>query len=230
MKRFVKSKQEWTEIITVLLLTLIWNEFVYLGTRLFTKSWHHYDLTTAFDRLVPFVPWTVLIYLGCFIVWFISYLLCALQESEKRRRFFCAEVISKGVCLIFFLLMPTTNVRPEVVDKNFCGFLMNFVYWIDAPDNLFPSLHCLVSWFCWIGVRKRQDISSIYRCFTLITAIAVCVVTLTTKQHVIADVISGVLLAEVSYMLAGIPKVLSVYTKIVSWLMEFAPAKMRKEN
>lgn len=40
---------------------------------------------------------------------------------------------------------------------------MRFVYAVDAADNLFPSIHCLVSWFCYIGLRGRRDIPVWYR-------------------------------------------------------------------
>lgn len=45
---------------------------------------------------------------------------------------------------------------------------MRLLYWIDAADNLFPSIHCLVSWLCWIGVRRRRDIPYGYSFFHLL--------------------------------------------------------------
>lgn len=219
MKRLAKNKQDLTEIVVVLLLAFVWDEIVYCGSRLITTSWHHYDMTTPIDMLVPFMPWTILIYFGCFIIWGVNYYLCAAQDKGARDRFFCADVISKGIGLLFFILIPTTNTRPEIADQNIWGFLMTFLYKVDPADNLFPSFHCLVSWLCWIGVRKRKDIPPLYRHFTLAAAVAVCVSTLTTRQHVIADVISGILLAEISYLIAGIPKVCAVYSSAISRLI-----------
>lgn len=203
MKRFLKNKTERTEILIVLATTLIWNEAVYLGARQIAHSWHHYDMTTSIDRLVPFLPETVSIYLGCYLFWCINYFLCAAQEKPERDRFFCADVLAKSICFLLFLLIPTTNVRPEITGQTIWDTLMKLVYSIDAADNLFPSIHCLVSWLCWVGIRKRKDIPVIYRYFSLAMAIAVCISTLTTKQHVIADVIVGILLAELCYYFSG---------------------------
>ena len=172
-------------------------------------------MTTAIDKLVPFLPWTVSIYFGCYLFWCINYYLCAVQERPERDRFFCADTLSKGICFVLFLLIPATNIRPEIVGDTVWDILMKLLYQIDAADNLFPSIHCLVSWFCWIGVRKRKDIPVLYRYFSLAMAVAVCISTLTTRQHVIADVIGGVALAEVSYILAGYAKVRRYYSNSI---------------
>lgn len=191
------------EGLVALAVTVIWNESVYLGTKVITKDWYHFDMTLPVDDLVPFLPWTVSIYFGCFVVWGINYFLCALQEKETRDRFFLGDVLAKVGCLIGFLLLPSTNVRPEITEPGLWGFVMEFLYQIDSAENLFPSIHCLVSWMCWIGVRKDPHVPKAYRWFSLLMAVAVCISTLTTRQHVIVDVIGGVFLAEFCYWLAG---------------------------
>ena len=77
--------------------------------------------------------------------------------------------------------------------------LMRFLYSMDAADNLFPSIHCLVSWLCYIGIRGNKKVPQWIRTTFCICAIAVFISTLTTKQHVIYDVVAGVALVEVTY-------------------------------
>ena len=218
MKMILKNKPDFIETALVLGVAFLWNEAVYLGARHIAQSWYHYDMTTAIDKLVPFLPWTVSIYFGCYLFWCINYYLCAAQERPERDRFFCADALSKGVCFVLFLLIPATNIRPEIVGDTVWDILMKLLYQIDAADNLFPSIHCLVSWFCWIGVRKRKDIPVLYRYFSLAMAVAVCISTLTTRQHVIADVVCGVALAEVCYILSGYTKVRGYYSTGISFI------------
>ena len=170
------------------------------------------------------MPWTIIIYLGCYIFWCINYYLCALQPKEERDRFFCADALAKGICFLFFLLIPTTNIRPIIVGETIWDTLMKLLYRIDAADNLFPSIHCLVSWFCWIGIRKRKDIPHIYRYFSLIAAITVCISTLTTRQHVVFDVLGGIFLAELCYYLSGFSKLRTIYAFISSSLTKLLKA------
>ena len=81
--------------------------------------------------------------------------------------------------------------------------LMRLLYRIDEADNLFPSIHCLVSWICYIGIRGNKKVPLAFRVFSCIMALAVCISTLTTKQHVIYDVVAGIALAEAGYFILG---------------------------
>lgn len=229
MKRQIEIKKDFTEICLAPLFALVWNQTVYNGAKLIAQSWYHYDMTTPLDALVPFVPWTVVIYFSCFLHWAATYVLCARQDAAERDRFFCADVLAKAVCLVFFLAIPTTNVRPEILEENIWGAGMKFLYQIDDADNLFPSIHCAVSWFCWIGVRGRKNIPFLYRMFSFVAAVAVCIATLTTRQHVLADVIGGVALAEICYIAAGYPKVRGLYSTFLAWLTEKVKSWKRKK-
>ena len=81
-----------------------------------------------------------------------------------------------------------------------------FLYMADAPTNLLPSLHCLLSTMCWIGVRGNRRIPRWKKIFFLTAAVLVYVSTLLVKQHVIVDVFAGILLAEAAmYAVRFIP-------------------------
>jgi membrane-associated phospholipid phosphatase len=201
---------------SVLLLTaaLVWNSIAYYGTRLLTQNRPHYNMELALDRLIPFVPWTVSIYFACYLFWAVNYILCARQEKALAYHFFSADFLAKDVCLLCFLFLPTTNIRPAVAAQGFWNGVMTFLYQSDAADNLFPSIHCLTSWFCYIGVRGRSEIPRWYRRFSFWMAIAVFISTLTTKQHVLVDVAGGVLLAEGSWWAAGHTRFSTAYGAI----------------
>lgn len=218
MKLNLKKKPEFIEIILLCALALFWNEVAYLGGRWIAQGWYHYDLTLSIDAFVPFLPWTISIYFGCYLFWAINYYLCAKQPEAERYRFFCADVLGKVVCFLVFLLLPTTNVRPEITGNGLWDMGMKLLYWIDAADNLFPSIHCFNSWLCWAGVRKNKAVPAVYRWLSLVFAVAVCISTLTTRQHVIVDVISGIFLAEVCYCIAGLEKVRNIYGSFISWI------------
>ncbi|MDO4298478.1 MAG: phosphatase PAP2 family protein [Lachnospiraceae bacterium] len=187
------------------------NTLVYAGTKLIAGDWHHYNLETPLDLMIPFVPWTIVIYFGCYIFWVVNYILSVRQDRESAYRFLSADFLAKCICFFCFLLLPTTNTRPGVGEQGIWNFLMRFLYQVDSADNLFPSIHCLTSWMCYIGIRGRKNIPSGYRCFSCLMAIAVFVSTLTTKQHVLVDVAGGVLLAEFCYRIAGRTRLANVY-------------------
>ncbi len=178
------------------------NFLVYSMIAPMTDSWKHYDLTTAFDRAVPVIPEFVIIYLGCYIFWVVNYILIAAQGKEYCYRFATADIMARIPCCLFFLILPTTNVRPMLTDGGICAAILQFVYDMDAPTRLFPSIHCLVSWFCYIGIRRRENIPKWYQIFSCIFALLVCASTQFTKQHYIVDVFGGIIIAEVTYYIS----------------------------
>lgn len=180
---------------------LLWNQLVYWGGAALAETRHHYQFSTALDRAIPLIPWTVCIYFGCYAFWALHYCLCA-AVPLRARRFFTADFIAKGVCFVFFVGLPTTMARPAVQGLNVWESLVRALYILDAPVNLFPSIHCLNSWLCWASARDIPAFSHGYKAFALCAAVAVCVSTLTLRQHVLLDVAGGILLAEVCWRLA----------------------------
>ena len=195
----------WVKLYSVIPLIVMfgWNSLIYFGTAQITKGWSHYDLTTRVDQGIPFVPEFVYIYLGCYVFWIVNYILIGHLGKEHFYRFVAAEMPTRIVCGLFFWLFPTTNVRPEVTVTSLSTFLMNILYQADLPSNLFPSIHCLVSWFCFIGIRGQKKIPKWYRVFSCGFALLVCASTQFTKQHYLIDIAGGVLLAEISYYLSN---------------------------
>lgn len=186
----------------LLLVAVSYNFFVYNVSRLIAGGWYHYDFTTSLDEKIPFVPWMIVIYFGCYIFWIVNYIFAVRYDRADAKRFFMAHMIGETVCFLAFVFLPTTMARPELTGDSFWHAVCGFLYNIDASDNLLPSIHCFVSWLCYIGVRKNKKIPAWYRIFSLVFALAVCVSTVTLKQHVLIDVFAGVALSEVSYLLA----------------------------
>lgn len=204
-----------------LIFGFIFNNVIYFVTSRITYP-KLYDLSIPLDERVPFVPAFILVYFGCYLFWAVNYILIARQGREHAFRFFVADVMSRLVCLLFFLVLPSTVARPEVAGDGICSGLVRLLYDIDPSINLFPSIHCLVSWFCFIGIRSRKNIPLWYRAFSCIVAVGVFISTVTLRQHVIVDIISGVLLAEIMYAVSWhvdfYLKYQRFFDKITNWI------------
>lgn len=195
----------WIKPDTVLPLLgcFLFNCLIYWGTMRLTRGRYHYDFTTGLDERIPLVPWTILIYLGCYLFWIVNYVLIGHQEKEKFYRFVTADLLSRLICGIFFLLVPTTNVRPALPADSVFTPAMRWLWSVDKPANLFPSIHCLVSWLCFVGIRKCREIPRWYRVFSCLAAVAVFISTQTTKQHYLVDVIGAVMIGEGCFFIAN---------------------------
>lgn len=211
--------------------TLGMNAIAYYGSRMIAGSWHHYDMTTWLDRKVPVMPWTILIYFGCYALWVTNYILGCRQDREKAFQFISADFFAKIICMVCFLVLPTTNIRPCIAGNGVFEQLLLFLYRIDAADNLFPSIHCLTSWFSYLAVRENPRVPKWYKHYSLLFAILVCLSTLTTAQHVIADVIAGVALAQFSYIFVGKSGFAKWYQNILERISrEGSPRECGKED
>ena len=73
---------------------------------------------------------------------------------------------------------------------------------MDDPTELFPSIHCLESWLCYIGVRGQKKAPEWYRSFACVFAVMVFASTQFTKQHYLVDMAGALLIAEGCWFLA----------------------------
>lgn len=199
-----RSKSQDTLCCSFLLLiqAAIVNWVAYLGGRTISHHLSHRCFATWIDGMIPVLPWTILIYWGGTVFWAVNYFLGANHKSNGRSRMIMAHVIGEAVCFLVFVLLPTTMSRPEITGTTLSDQLLKLTYRLDRPDNLLPSIHCFVSWLCWVEARKNPRIQRGYQHLSLLMAIAVCVSTLTVKQHVLADAVAGIAIAEGSYYFA----------------------------
>ena len=213
MKRHAQSASLRTRLENLLpqrvrreLLILLAGQIVsYFGAKFLIRSRVHICMALPLDLRIPLIPWTVVIYFGCFLFWAWNYALILRSEPDAyfRSRFFRAELLGKLICFFCYVILPTTLPRIENTGRDVFSIILRMLYTVDAPDCLFPSMHCFVSWMCVIGLRRKPEFSRVYRAVSVIAAVLVFAATLTTRQHVIADVVSGVVLAELCWLLSG---------------------------
>ena len=223
MERIYKilPKYAFIPIISCLLL----NSITYFGSRIFTTGMHHYDISIAIDRMLPFVTPMVSVYVLAYVTWILGFIIIG-RESKKLCYEVCsaemigdistyiteqgepafrekeAEMIAKLICLVCFIIMPTTLTRPEITGTGFWNWLTSLIYSTDAADNLFPSIHCLESWILFRGVMRCEKQGTAMKIFMFVSAILVFASTVLIKQHVVIDIIGGVLVVEIGLFLA----------------------------
>lgn len=88
--------------IVPLLLALLWNSLAYNGARWIASGRYHYNIETVLDERIPFIPWTLVIYFGCYLFWGINYILIA---GRKKRVYitFLQQMQYPGLSVSVFL-------------------------------------------------------------------------------------------------------------------------------
>lgn len=162
----------------------------------------------------------------CDLFWMLSVLDCQLYFDISKKQRVCIPLFYRGLSVanrVFGLFCAVSDHACTTRGGGqwtFCAAI-RFLYKVDAPTNLFPSIHCLVSWFCFIGIAKDNTIPHWYRLVSFFFAIAVFVSTLTTRQHVILDVAGGVVLAQICYWISQKTSFWKVFEKTFDHLNGF---------
>lgn len=195
-------------------LALFFNCFTYFVLPLLLGNAKHYDLSFALDYVIPFMPVFIIAYFGAYIQWVFSYLYHCRQSRDICYHIVSADLIAKIICFVFFLVLPTTIVRPEVTGNGIFDDLARLLYKIDKPVNLFPSIHCLESWICFRGAFKVKNVSKVYIAVQCVFTLFVCASTVFLKQHFFVDIIGGIAAVEIGWFISKRFKVWHLFRKI----------------
>lgn len=186
-----------------ILIALIFNCAVFWLTRPITAGLRHYDLSLPIDSALPLIPAFVVIYVLAFFQWLVGYVLICRDSRERCYRVMSGEIVSKTVCLVFFLVLPTSMTRPEITGSDIFSRMLSIVYALDTPDNLFPSIHIIESWLCFRGSIGAKSLSRGYKASMLLFTLLVTASVVLVKQHLVVDIISGVAVAELGQLIAA---------------------------
>lgn len=176
----------------------------YSGTRLINSNMNTFDLSISFiDNNIPFVNWFIIFYIACYPWWYLGPLLVLKYERVKYYEYIVSAVIGYIIGGIFYIALPTEIVRPVIENDNIFNVLVNFIYSTDIPaNNLFPSFHCFISWNVYLSIRGNKKVPTYYRIGYLVFALFVCASTVFVKQHFFVDILAGIGLAELTFLIA----------------------------
>lgn len=183
----------------------VFDFLLYFFTSFLAKGTERGSLALPFDAEIPLVEEFIIVYFGCYLFWFGGLFFMACTDSERFFGFFARTLVSLLIAFSFFTFLPLEMARPEVTEQGFFADAVRFLYKIDEPYNLFPSLHCFFNWIIYIQIRGKKQYPLALRLFSCLFSLAVFASTLFTRQHYFLDVVAGVFLAEVSVLILKTP-------------------------
>ncbi|MBQ1988431.1 MAG: phosphatase PAP2 family protein [Clostridia bacterium] len=181
----------------MLICFLTFNMLTYYGPRLIVGGFEKYDLSTPLDAIIPLRTEWIIVYVVAYLQWAIGLIAAAKERRELCYRILGGELIAKFLCLLCFLLLPATISRPEINGNAPWDQLTRLIYSADAPDNLFPSIHCLESYICFRGATLSEKLPRSYTWVTGIFSVMVFASTVLVKQHFVLDIFAGIAVGEI---------------------------------
>lgn len=163
----------------------------------------YFLIHSPLDDYIPFVEYFVIPYLLWFL--FIAAGSFYLFFTDKKEFLRMAAFLIAGmtVFLIICTVYPNgLNLRPaEFPRENIFTDLVRYVYSVDTPTNVLPSMHVFNSIGLCIGLtrtaslKNRPKIRLGIQLFTL----SIILSTVFLKQHSVTDVIAGIVLSGILY-------------------------------
>ncbi len=181
-----------------MLAMLVLNCLVFYGTRLLNRNWEHISVTTGLDALIPVIPAAVTVYVFAYITWLVGYSVIARDGKSLCYEVFSGELIAKLLTMVCFLVIPTIMERPEIPGDDVFSRMLRLIYYLDTPDNLFPSVHCLENWFVFRGVLRCKKAGSGWKIAAGVAMVLVFASTVLVKQHVVLDIVGAIAIGEVA--------------------------------
>ncbi len=157
----------------------------------------------AIDQYIPFVE----IFIIPYLLWF-AYMLAAglyfmFCEKESFVRMMCFGMIGMTIFLLVSWLYPNgLELRPEVFTRdNIFIRLTQFIYGMDTPTNVLPSIHVFnsVGICITIGYSEKLRDKKWVRNGAKVLTVLIVLSTMFVKQHSIVDVLLALFLSYISY-------------------------------
>jgi membrane-associated phospholipid phosphatase len=167
-----------------------------LGTNLIYEALNHGPnrifLRTPLDQALPVVPVFAVPYVSLIPFIGVSLLLMLLFAGRVYRSAALSMILVWLVSYAFFFFLQSFVERPPVDGSDVFSAMVRSIYAADRPYNDFPSLHTSLSTIVaihWWHIDRRVGLP-VAAWTALIVASTVLV-----KQHYLADVVAGLLLA-----------------------------------
>lgn len=141
----------------------------------------------AWERHIPFLPWTIVPYWVIDLLYGISLLLCRTRRELDTHalRLLTAQVVAVSV----FLLFPLRFSFERLPVEGAFGWLFDVLATFDKPFNQLPSLHIALLVLLWVVYLRALPRALHWPLHALFALIGVSV--LTTWQHHFVDVPTG---------------------------------------
>ena len=162
------------------------------------------------DDLFPVIPVFSVIYLFSYVFWLCGPMAVSLTKKRNFVNYITGLSLAYLIGFLCFIFVPTYMDRVKEglmqygTQPGLFNSLLRTIYAADGAEkafNLIPSYHCLISTYCYLGVRKQPEISKGFRIYSFVMMWLIILSTLFTKQHYIIDCITGIGIAVGCYIL-----------------------------
>lgn len=170
-----------------------------------TKNYHIIHM--PLDDIIPFCEYFVVPYFLWFL--FIAAAVIYFGVFNDSLKEYYQLIFNLGIGMTLFLVISYIypngqDLRPETfANDNIFTQMVQYLYSIDTPTNVFPSIHVYNSVAVAIAFMTCQKLQkhTVIRYGSVVLAVSIVLATMFLKQHSVSDVCCALVMNVGSYML-----------------------------
>ncbi len=177
-----------------------------------------WDPEISLDRDIPVINWMIIPYAALYLFYPATLVLCPRDDRGRMELLLAMQglILVTLFCVVIFLVLPAEiDLRWQLgehwVDKPLNGIeseLFGFIHFSDNPWNAWPSLHIVHSFLLarmmtrWVSREHgEKTLAKVFLVILWIEYALLCVSILTTKQHYLFDLVTGLFVATLTWKL-----------------------------
>jgi PAP2 superfamily. len=167
---------------------------------------------TKLDSHIPFIKEFVIPYVFWYIYMIATIIYFGFVSRKDFYRLTALMLLGMVVACIIYLIFPNgQNMRPQITQSDVFSRMIKYLYSVDTPTNVAPSLHVFDSIAIHLGLvncYKTKD-KMWLKVTSFICMILICASTVFIKQHSLVDVFWGAMMAVLLYgIVYGLPELI----------------------
>lgn len=198
-----------TKLIVPLYMIFYLASFAYLENRV---TYRFHVIHSSLDSLVPFCEYFVIPYFLWFVYIAVTVLWFMFKNKDEKE--YMQLIFNLGIGMTVFIIVswvyPNGHfLRPVSFPRdNVFTDMVRFLYSIDTPTNVLPSIHVYNSIAAFIAIARCKALKNnrLVVGGTFILTVSIVAATMFLKQHTIVDVVLALALNVVVYLLVYRPE------------------------
>ncbi|MGI6063471.1 CDP-alcohol phosphatidyltransferase family protein [Blautia sp.] len=159
---------------------------------------------TFLDDKIPFCEYFIIPYVLWYFVVLGSVLYFALGSPGKKEYYQYMGTLGVGMTLFLIISYVYPNgqdLRPVLEGGSPFIQAVQFLYLIDTPTNIFPSMHVFNAVACCVALlnNKKCRQNRIFTAGNIIITVSIVLSTMFLKQHSVEDVVTALILNVICY-------------------------------
>lgn len=175
-----------------------------------------YIMFSPLDNYIPFIKEFVVMYVFWYFYMAIAFIYLGMVSPDDFYKLFIFIFAGMTIAHTVYLIFPNgQNLRPQITGNDIFSMAVKYLYKIDTPTNVAPSVHVINSFAVYIAMANCHKLKGkrAIKMLLLACTIAISLSTMFIKQHSVVDVFWGVIVSAILYLLIYKLKYLAAFVK-----------------